>query len=535
MRKIFTLVCLPLLAITKLKAQDTTSANKAELVPLSHQINTKAGKNIYFNGNKSMHTAMLPYFVTDINANTTKDSLLQSLTSPGKEWQSKNWVYRTVFKNHLVEVQDEDYNFYLDFLPDIQIGKQDGRTIWLNTRGVELGGSIGKQFSFTSHFYENQAHFPDYVNAFIGSTRVVPGQGHARLYGNGGFDYAYSGGTLSYTPSKYVNFQLGYDKNFIGDGYRSLLLSDNAFNYPFFKVTATLGRVRYMAMYAQLIDFSETPFDDETAYPKKNGLFHYLSYNATNRLTVGLFENIMWVPRGFDFSYVNPIMFMRPTEYANGSPDKVLLGLTASYKLADRYVAYGQFVINEFTFKEVFAGNGYWANKQGGQLGIKGFDVFKIDKLNAQIEMNRVRPYTYSASDHFKNYGHYGQSMAHPYGANFAEYLGIASYSWGRFDVRGQLSYATYGLDMNGLNYGKDIYKNYTTRIDDYGVFIGHGLKTNLLYADAKLAYVVNPKNNLRIEVGYTLRRESNSQWTDKQGMFNIGLRSSFRNLYQDF
>lgn len=535
MRKIFTFFSLSFLMFNAAKAQDTTRNNKAELLPISNEINTKAGKRIYFNGTKKVHTSMLPYFVGDISDSLSKDSLLVGMRYPGQDWQSKNWVYRKVFKEHLVEVNDKDYNFYLDFLPDLQIGRQSGRTIWLNTRGVEIGGRIGKQFSFTSHFYENQAHLPDYLSAFVRQNRVIPGQGYAKTYGNGGFDFAYSGGSLSYTPSKYVNFQLGYDKNFIGDGYRSLLLSDNTFNYPFFKVTATLGSVRYMAMWAQFIDFQDTPFDDETPYPKKYGLFHYLSWNATKRLSVGLFENIMWRPRGFEFSYVNPIMFMRPTEFANGSPDKALIGFNASYKIADRYVVYGQLMINEFTFKEVFSGKGYWANKQGGQLGVKGFDVFKVNGLNAQLEMNRVRPYSYSASDHFKNYGHYGQSLAHPLGANFKEYLGIVSYSYKRFDLRFQLSHATYGLDINGLNYGKDIYKNYTTRIDDYGVYIGHGLKTNLLYADANLAYILNPKNNLRIEVGCTMRNESNSQWTDKQRFFNIGLRSSFRNLYKDF
>ena len=515
------------LVISKVNAQ-------SELLPLGHDLNNKLGKEIYFNGSKRSHSALLPYIAADVDT-LGKDSLLKSAMPLQQDWQSKNWLFRKIFQEHLVEVNDKDYSFYLDFIPDLQIGKQSSKTIWLNTRGIELGGKIGKKFSFTSHFYENQGKFAQYLTDYITKNRVVPGQGYAKTYGVGGFDYAYSGGTLSYTPSKYVNFQLGYDKNFIGDGYRSLLLSDNSFNYPFFKVTATLGNVRYMAMWAQFIDLYDTPFDDETPYPKKYGLFHYLSWNVTKRLSLGLFENIMWKPRGFDFSYVNPVMFMRPTEYANGSPDKALIGLNASYKIADRYVAYGQLMINEFTFKEVFANTGYWANKQGGQLGIKGFDAFKVKNLFLQLETNRVRPYSYSATDHYKNYGHYNQSLAHPYGANFAEYVGIANYRYKRFDLRMQLSSATYGLDINGLNYGKDIYKSYTTRVDNYGVNIGHGLKTNLLFADAKLGYILNPKNNLRLEFGATYRKESNSEFTDKQRFFTIGLRSSFRNIYTDF
>ncbi|WP_449437246.1 hypothetical protein [Pedobacter steynii] len=289
-------------------------------------------------------------------------------------------------------------------------------------------------------------------------------------------------------------------------------------------------------MWAQFIDFYDHEFGPvDTAFPKKYGVFHYLSWNATERLSLGLFENVMWHRSGFEPGYLNPIIFLRPVEFANGSPDKALIGFNASYKIADRYVAYGQLMINEFKAKEVFSGSGNYANKQGVQLGVKGYDIFKVSNLYAQIEMNRVRPYSYAANDHFKNYGHYNQPLAHPYGANFAEYMGIINYRYNRFDARLQLTRATYGLDPDGMNYGKNIYKSYETRPSDDGIFIGDGLNTKLLYANFTLAYVLNPKNNLRLEFGYTNRKESNSQMNNRQQIINIGLRSSFRNLYADF
>ncbi len=510
---------------------------QAELLPLGHDLNNKLGKKIYFSDSSRIHTGLRSYFIADIS-DQTKDSLLKSLYTT-RDWQSKNWVYRKLFSEHLIEVNKPDYSFYADFLPDMQIGTQNGKSLYLNTRGIEIGGKIGKRFAFSSYLFENQGKFANYYTDYINSLGVVPGQGLARRFGKGGFDYGYSGGTISYTPSKYVNFQLGYDKNFIGDGYRSLLLSDNSFNYPFAKVTATLGKVRYMAMFAQFIDLHEhidlDQLKDDVPFPKKYGIFHYLHWNATKRLSVGLFENIMWQPRGFEFSYLNPVVFVRPVENANGSPDKALLGLTASYKIADSYVAYGQLMINEFRAKDIFSGKGHWANKQGGQLGIKAFDLFHVDNLYAQVEMNRVRPYSYSAVSHFKNYGHYNQPLAHPFGANFQEWIGIASYRIDRFDLRFELNYAKYGLDVNGLNYGKDIYKNYDTRVADEGIFIGNGLKTSLLYSETTFAYILNPKNNLRIELGHAFRKETNDLSNNKQQIFNIGVRSSFRNLYKDF
>jgi hypothetical protein len=507
---------------------------QSELLPLGGDLNFKLGSKIYFNKLKRVHTSVLPYIASDLDS-SGRDSLLTHRSYYNQSWQSKNWLFRKIFQQHLVEVTAPDFSFYLDFLPDMLIGKEGDHGLWLNTRGIELGGKVGKQFAFTSHLFEDQGRLPDYETRFANTNLVVPGQGAARPFGKGAFDFGYSGGTLSFTPNKYLNLQLGYDKNFIGDGYRSLLLSDNSFNYPFFKVTGTLGNVRYMAMFAQFLDFNGLTLDDETPFPKKYGMFHYLTWNASERFSLGLFENVMWKPRGFEFSYFNPGVILRPIEYANGSPDKALVGLNGSYKIADRYVAYGQLMINEFAFKEITSNKGSVKNKNGVQLGIKGFSVFNVKNLNAQFEMNRVRPYAYAATEHYKNYGHYNQSLAHPFGANFREYLGILNYSYKRFDLRLQHTAATYGLDINNLNYGKDIYKSYLTAVSEYGVQTGQGLKTTLAYSDAKLAYLLNSKNNLRLELGYTIRKERNVEFNDREQFITIGLRSSFRNLYNDF
>ena len=47
-------------------------------------------------------------------------------------------------------------------------------------------------------------------------------------------------GRISYSPHKYFNFQLGYDKNFIGNGYRSLFLSDWGNSYLFAKINTKI-------------------------------------------------------------------------------------------------------------------------------------------------------------------------------------------------------------------------------------------------------------------------------------------------------
>jgi hypothetical protein len=55
-----------------------------------------------------------------------------------------------------------------------------------------------------------------------------------------------------------------------------------------------------------------------------------------------------------------------------------------------------------------------------------------------------------------------------------------------------------------------------------------------MYYLQGKVAYLLNPKYNLRIELGGIFRQEQNSEFKDKTTMITIGLRSSFRQIYND-
>lgn len=506
----------------------TASMAQSTLYPVSPR---NPDKWLYQLDNRDIH----PSNQSVLLDHDQRDSILFKKVTE-HDWQEKNWLFRKLFLQHLVEIKGDNYGVNFDFLPDMWIGKQDGRTIWNNTREIAVEGYIGKQFSFSASITENQGVYPLYMDEYIRANRVIPGWGNAaKTYKTNGFDYGNSQANLSYTPSKYINVQVGYGKNFFGNGYRSLLLSDYAFSYPYLKLTGTLGRVQYTAMWAQFEDLYDTVFDDETPFPKKYGVFHYLDWSVNKRLNLGLFENVMWAPRGFEASYMVPLVFLHSAQYNNGSPDKLLVGINGSYKLSNNFVAYGQVAINEFTLKEVLKGDGYWANKFGGQIGVRSFDLFKVKNLNVTAEYNTVRPYTYSASKRIKNYGHYNEPLAHPFGANFREALLLANYQYNRWLFNFQGNIARYGLDMNGLNYGKNIYLDYTSRIDDYGVKIGHGLSTNYAYLNGTVGFLLNPKNNMRLELGYTYRSESNAQWKKQDGFVTVGLRASFRNIYSDF
>lgn len=515
--------------------------------PYSYSFSQKMNPVLY-SPHTRLHTSSKPYLFTD-ELLVTFDSLQSN-----QPISSDNLLLRKLFNEHLIQVDREDYSIYADFLPDITIGKDrlgDKRRTWMNSLGFQAGATYGKKLTFYTNLTKNQAVFPQYLDDYINESEVVTGQGSFDDRSGNKKDWWNTTASLTYAFSKHFQATAAYDKNFIGDGYRSLLLSDFSANYTHLKLSGTIGNVQYTSVWAYMNDpthkrpeelFATNRYGDG----KKWGVFQYIDYNATNRLSIGFFQAITWAnrdaagTRGFDFTYINPVMFLRPVESNNStSPDKMFLGLNTKYKILHNISAYGQFLLGEFTAKEFFANNGYIHNKWGVQLGARGYDLFAVKNLNFLVEYNTVRPYTYAHFSTGSNYSNHAEPLAHPLGANFREIVGIANYSWKRFDFSAQLNYNEKGLDpADGTNMGGNIFQSYNVYPERYGNHIGQGIGSQVVYADAKAAYVLNPKYNLRFEVGYTQRYQKiqyDKPITHKSGVLSIGLRSSLKSLYGDF
>lgn len=524
--------------------------------PYSFQFYQKFDKYVY-NPQTKFHSSLKPYFADD----SILKAPLDSFYNIGAETRKRSWIRRVVRTQHLIQVNTNDFTFYGDYLPDYLIGRDfaSNKTTWQDSKGFQFGGTVGKKFSFYTSAYENQASVPQYLQAYIENTNVIPGQGLNNGYAtktNNNPDYSYVTALASYSPNKYVNFTLGQDKIFIGDGYRSMLLSDFAANYPLFKVTANIGNVQYSAIWTSMQDTRATRLAYDTGFRKKGAVFHYVDWNVNNRLSFGFFDAIIWADkddlgnsRGFDPTYINPFIFLRPIERNNGSPDNALVGFTSKYKLCKSATVYGQFLLDELEAKNFFSDKGSARNKWGAQLGIRGANLLNVETLNYLLEYNTARPYTYSSRSYgnsqttsIGNYAHFSEPLAHPFGANFREFVSILSYSIDKIDFFGKFNYGIYGTNLpNGENFGKDIFKSYNTAVahpgysDGAGQRIAQGLKTDLLFLDGRVSYLLNPKYNLRLELGAVLRNESNTLINSQTKWLTFGVRSSFRNLYYDF
>ncbi len=498
------------------------------------------------------HTASKPYTYAEVNK-------YYNLAAENEKIKKKasGWWARKLWNENLVEIQGEDYWFVLNPIFDLQVGTASGNkqvNTFINTRGINLSAGLGKQLNFTTTIFESQGRFADYFNQYIeylgpaNGVPIVPGIGISKDFKTDAYDFPSADANLTFAPAKFVDLQLGYGRNFIGDGYRSLFESDGTSPYPYFKINTNFWKIKYTNTYMWLKDVRPLVTIERT-YATKYMANHYLSLNVTNRWNLGLFESVIWTDtnnRGFDMHFVNPIIFYRSVEFASAARSgNAVLGLSSKYKWNNNVTLYGQFLLDEFSLGEVKDEKNSWKNKFAYQLGVKYFNAFKVENLLVQLEYNHVRPYVYSHSMPITNYGHNNQNIGHPWGGNFSELLAIARYNKGRLYADAKFTLGTKGLDydttQDSNNYGGNIYKDYDlNRPYNSGVKVGQGNKTNIFIADVQAGYLVNPMTNLKLFGSFIYRNFNPNQNTatvfnDSTTWFSLGIRSDVFNWYFDY
>ncbi|MBU2927019.1 gliding motility protein RemB [Winogradskyella psychrotolerans] len=534
-----------------LKAYEKLEYDSELNIPFTHAYYARFDDEMNAIGTNS-HTAAKPFVYSDVaryyDIKAEKESLAK---------ETDSWLGRKVFNEHLVEVQGKDYWFTVDPILDLQVGKDteaEFSSTWNNTRGVNIQAGLGKRFNLTASVYESQGRFADYYNQYAESLKafgpdpaIIPGRGIAKRFKEDSYDYPVAEAYMSYTPADFLNIQFGHGKNFVGDGYRSLLQSDVSSPYPYLKLNATFWKIKYTSTWMWLKDVRpEVVVDD--AFLTKYMANHYLSWNVSKRLNIGLFESVIWSDtngRGFDVNYLNPIIFFRAIEFQTGQgAGNAILGLSSKYKWNNKVNIYGQFILDEFSLSDVKAGEKSWKNKFGYQLGAKYFNAFEVDNLMLQAEYNRVRPYTYSHNTQILNYANFNEPMAHLWGANFKELVLIGRYNYKRWFADAKFIIGQRGFDYNtdedNFSYGGDIYRDYNDRNADTGITIGQGNKTNSFMTEIQAGYLLNPATNLKLFTNIIYRdfnpdaitastTDSNTFW------FSIGVRTDLFNWYNDF
>jgi hypothetical protein len=520
-------------------------------LPLNHTMNLGFLKWQAEKDSIPFHTGMKPIA-------ESKNMRLHDFVQLNSTWGQKQfaylfadwtWVKRKLKYESFFAARDKQVNLEINPLINFELGRDVGRNdavaMYKNTRGFMANVHITPKLSFSTSFYENQMRVQTYLMTKanqLGPTHpnaagnyVVDngyanffGQGRTKPFHSGGYDFSMATGYVSFKPINNVRVQFGTDKLFIGYGYRSLLLSDNSFSYPFLKTSVDFfkGRLNYTMVYASLMSLRRLPVytTPEATFERKALTVNYWSYIVNKKLEIGFMEATVWqrmanfAQKSFDYSLLNPVPLVNTARFGLDSTNNVLLGFQGRYRVNKKIMTYGQYMLDGFD--KHF--------KTGLQLGAIWFEPLGFKNWSTRFEYNMVTRYAYTQRVTLQNYGHYNLPLAHPWGAGFNEFIWFLN--WRRSDFFAEMKWI-YGFFrmQNGREYGKDIFLS-----DSAPEVVTTAVTSQIVYADFRLGYVINPITNLRVQVGFTNYYRFDGKARNNSNYLYVGVSTSLTNLYLD-
>lgn len=441
-----------------------------------------------------------------------------------------------LFKKHLLEFKGENYYLtispVLDFTYSRDIEDTLKRKLYQNSRGFLVEGDLFKNFSFSTSFYENQSRNPLYQSnyyrslgelyvkkadsSYISANAVMPGAGRTKVFKIDAFDYAYAIGNIIYKPFKVLTLSAGNNQHFIGDGYRSMLLSDNSYSSPYFQANYRfLPKWEFVYLRSRLMNLLRKPASTsvEAYYEPKGYAVNYLSFKANKKLTISLFEGTIYsrgdsiVSKSANPLFYNPVPIIGAF-LLNEQEINSILGLNIGFSATNYLRIYGQFAFNNKT------------NGTAGQLGFRFSEPFKIKQLFLQLEANYASNEVYSSQVSRLNYSHYNLPLAHPKGQGFVEGVLRANYEWKRAYI-----------DLKSIYYSLTDYSQVSLLPTKKIVPLVTG---TIFHNELEIGYRFNRKLNLILFGNWLLRSDSFSA-NKLTNMISIGLKTNLLNHYSDF
>lgn len=417
-----------------------------------------------------------------------------------------------LFERDVVRVRHKDFYIRINPIINFQKGRQVADTAisaYTNTRGFIASVQFSRVYIETM-LSENQSIFPDYLYQYAKSMQVVPGQGRWKVFKVSGFDYAFSAGVVNVMLTKNIFISVGTGKQKIGNGYRSLLLSDNAYVYPYIKIEQHWwkGRVQYICNYSMLNNLTtasvQIPANTERLFQKKPFVYQYLNVGIFKRTRVGFFQGIIgesgdgrnvWRGDGILFS---PVIFSQWWYYGLDNKNNVMAGMDFQHRLLKTLMVYGQIALDSKRMQ--MNGEASYAF----QIGWKWLGKFGDWRILLLSEWNDVKGGMYLSPvyDNFGNssYSHFNQSIAFTPEMG-SEFVGLLSVKKQRWILSGQWNYQ----QRNNLS----------SNVNDMKINFG---------------FILNPAYNLMLNMGVENRRaEKNNDYIYLQ------LQSSLYNIYYDF
>ena len=508
---------------------------------LAQQNDVPLNRDIYYdidrNGacrTSTMHTGLRPI----IESRADLDNVMGFRPDSSRHYY---YVTAKLFREHLIQVKHEGFKVTIDPVFRFELGSDlvetavanaNRSTNNFNSRGFWVKCDLGKDVSFQTGFYENQAIPPIYLYQYIQGSGVIPGQGRIKEFLERSFDFSWAHGNVSWSPKRWLNMQFGNGRHFVGNGYRSVLLSDNTFPYPYLKFSAITNnqRFQYTTINARFQSVGDpgdrlpTGESLESLFSWRRASFKHLSVNL-GPAQLGLFEATLWQNidstgiKPFNGMELNPVPLVNTLVNGFDGANKQLVGLDAKVRFTDKLFAYGQFALDDPA-----------QQRYAWQAGFQWFDVLRRD-LHLLVEYNSATPFAYTSNRSRGSYSHFNQPLASPLGAGYDETVAIIDYGiHQKWWFRAQGSLATFRVDTSATTAsGSNIFD--TRELTGPDSLSVHRTRA---WLDLSFAWRFNQNQNTSLSVGVITRDITNAPDAQNSHYLYVCLRTSLFNRYYD-
>jgi len=471
---------------------------------------------IYFKG---INTAIRP-------ATGVENEVYDSLIFPKKDKVEKNWFVRKLFHEHLFIFGNEKYKVYFDPIFDFRYNRLNDLTDrhnpigingYTNTRGAIVNVKLSEYVYLNTSIYENQAVLPAYMAEVYRIKGNIPGYARVKkLNGFSEFDYANAYGNVSFRPIKCLNFTLGYDRLFIGDGLHSMILSDYAAPMPYIKTSFKFGKWEYVNLVTRLMQYNTMQNVETADKISKVATYNFMIYNPQNGWQFTFFEQSVIDHKNKTFweglAQGIPVARLFYPIFADNTNAR--FGANVMYEHPKIGIFYTQTVMDIYNSLVNF----------DFQIGYKNHNLLNVKGLYIQLECNldasRYLKHRISNTDYITPFiinSNYGQSLTIP--KNRVTYLfsTVLSYQIKQFKVM-----ARYNLSPDVLVFLEPVNGYYYYGDPDCFVHPRDQF-------DFQFIYEMNPVNRMQWFAGISMYYLADKPL---DYYFSIGFRTALRNNY---
>ena len=371
--------------------------------------------------------------------------------------------------------------------------------------GFILRGTVGEHVGYFVDVRDSREWGSrDYPSASVNTT---PGRGFESFKGDHAeFDETHA--HLTYQNGPFI-LSWGRGENIWGRGKSgTLALSDYSPPYDQLRFETNFWRLRFCYLLGEIKQYPqiskircENPVDgNQFVASQKYITAHRTEIDFLKNLSIGLYEVVIFGDR-FEFSYANPVNFLRGAEHYNGDHDNAALGADFRY-IHSGVSVYGDFFIDDITTKKI--GTDWYGNKFGMQVGLYTVEPFGLDGFDARVEYTRIKPWVYTHKYPINSYTQYGDELGYFSGPNSdVFYMEMRKRVTRKLETRFVFTRKRHGANFTDRNIGGDILQGQAAPKGTTSSRFLDGIRTETVSAGLGLSFEI--ARNLFFACGYAL------------------------------